>query len=105
MCIRDRSSLAQVRLSRQNWIGAEQVAEAIKRLGARGDTAEQIKAAALSGEKKYDQSISLLEDAYASNKGAVQPMYALVRACLLYTSDAADEEDSVDLGGRRIIKK
>src|SRR5664280_2433273 len=23
-------------------------------------------------------------------------------ACLLYTSDAADEEDSVDLGGRRI---
>eukprot|EP00658_Telonema_sp_P-2_P067864 TRINITY_DN56804_c0_g1_i1.p1 TRINITY_DN56804_c0_g1~~TRINITY_DN56804_c0_g1_i1.p1 ORF type:complete len:231 (-),score=54.28 TRINITY_DN56804_c0_g1_i1:115-807(-) len=27
------------------------------------------------------------------------------RDCLLYTSDAADEEDSVDLGGRRIIKK
>src|SRR5664279_6306780 len=25
--------------------------------------------------------------------------------CLLYTSDAADEEDSVDLGGRCIIKK
>eukprot|EP00656_Telonema_subtile_P055927 TRINITY_DN881_c0_g1_i6.p1 TRINITY_DN881_c0_g1~~TRINITY_DN881_c0_g1_i6.p1 ORF type:complete len:382 (-),score=58.66 TRINITY_DN881_c0_g1_i6:13-1158(-) len=29
----------------------------------------------------------------------------LPRGCLLYTSDAADEEDSVDLGGRRIIKK
>src|SRR5665648_1003933 len=28
-----------------------------------------------------------------------------VGVCLLYTSDAADEEDSVDLGGRRIIKK
>src|SRR5664280_2252171 len=28
-----------------------------------------------------------------------------VKGCLLYTSDAADEEDSVDLGGRRIIKK
>eukprot|EP00828_Plagiopyla_frontata_P030222 TRINITY_DN3928_c0_g1_i1.p1 TRINITY_DN3928_c0_g1~~TRINITY_DN3928_c0_g1_i1.p1 ORF type:complete len:870 (-),score=148.87 TRINITY_DN3928_c0_g1_i1:12-2621(-) len=26
-------------------------------------------------------------------------------SCLLYTSDAADEEDSVDLGGRRILKK
>ncbi|GAB5843656.1 hypothetical protein JMUB7547_28790 [Staphylococcus aureus] len=26
-------------------------------------------------------------------------------ACLLYTSDAADEARSVDLGGRRIIKK
>ena len=27
------------------------------------------------------------------------------QACLLYTSDAADELDGVDLGGRRIIKK
>ena len=27
------------------------------------------------------------------------------RNCLLYTSDAADERSSVDLGGRRIIKK
>ena len=26
-------------------------------------------------------------------------------ACLLYTSDAADERSSVDLGGRRIINK
>ena len=30
---------------------------------------------------------------------------ALLFACLLYTSDAADERSSVDLGGRRIIKK
>ena len=29
----------------------------------------------------------------------------LVIVCLLYTSDAADERSSVDLGGRRIIKK
>ena len=29
----------------------------------------------------------------------------LCRHCLLYTSDAADERSSVDLGGRRIIKK
>ena len=28
-----------------------------------------------------------------------------VDACLLYTSDAADERSGVDLGGRRIIKK
>ena len=26
-------------------------------------------------------------------------------ACLLYTSDAADDRGCVDLGGRRIIKK
>ena len=28
-----------------------------------------------------------------------------IQTCLLYTSDAADERSSVDLGGRRIIKK
>ena len=28
-----------------------------------------------------------------------------ITPCLLYTSDAADERSSVDLGGRRIIKK
>ena len=38
------------------------------------------------------------------------PVHALravgnAKACLLYTSDAADERSSVDLGGRRILKK
>eukprot|EP00656_Telonema_subtile_P010581 TRINITY_DN15126_c0_g1_i1.p2 TRINITY_DN15126_c0_g1~~TRINITY_DN15126_c0_g1_i1.p2 ORF type:complete len:118 (-),score=12.37 TRINITY_DN15126_c0_g1_i1:45-398(-) len=28
-----------------------------------------------------------------------------LKSCLLYTSDAADEEDSGDLGGCRLIKK
>ena len=32
-------------------------------------------------------------------------MIAIFNSCLLYTSDAADERSSVDLGGRRIIKK
>ena len=31
--------------------------------------------------------------------------HGLFHACLLYTSDAADEGLGVDLGGRRIIKK
>ena len=33
------------------------------------------------------------------------PEATLLQRCLLYTSDAADERSSVDLGGRRIIKK
>ena len=32
-------------------------------------------------------------------------IYIPLSTCLLYTSDAADERSSVDLGGRRIIKK
>ena len=31
--------------------------------------------------------------------------FRMYKFCLLYTSDAADERSSVDLGGRRIIKK
>ena len=34
-----------------------------------------------------------------------QKDFFLLIFCLLYTSDAADERSSVDLGGRRIIKK
>ena len=32
------------------------------------------------------------------------PATDMTGTCLLYTSDAADERSSVDLGGRRIIK-
>ena len=35
----------------------------------------------------------------------IMPCIFSFNACLLYTSDAADERSSVDLGGRRIIKK
>ena len=42
-------------------------------------------------------------DALGIAKAQVQRRQA--RPCLLYTSDAADERSSVDLGGRRIIKK
>ena len=34
-----------------------------------------------------------------------QDSHGQLHVCLLYTSDAADERSSVDLGGRRIIKQ
>ena len=40
----------------------------------------------------------------AAEKVVGRPVGVLLD-CLLYTSDAADERSSVDLGGRRIIKK
>ena len=48
----------------------------------------------------------VFRDLDASCGGPARP-FALSRPCpcLLYTSDAADERSSVDLGGRRIIKK
>src|SRR5678815_6053596 len=45
---------------------------------------------------------------WMNHAGIVLPCASLrwpVSICLLYTSDAADERSSVDLGGRRIIKK
>ena len=40
-----------------------------------------------------------------SQDGILAMISSTEDACLLYTSDAADERSSVDLGGRRIIKK
>src|SRR5664280_3764986 len=45
------------------------------------------------------------EEAVIGIAHIMQPPIRRIVGCLLYTSAAADEEDSVDLGGRRIIKK
>ena len=42
---------------------------------------------------------------HRTRQGFIEERTALYNRCLLYTSDAADERSSVDLGGRRIIKK
>eukprot|EP00658_Telonema_sp_P-2_P030816 TRINITY_DN23200_c0_g1_i1.p1 TRINITY_DN23200_c0_g1~~TRINITY_DN23200_c0_g1_i1.p1 ORF type:complete len:218 (+),score=51.84 TRINITY_DN23200_c0_g1_i1:404-1057(+) len=46
-------------------------------------------------------STATTDDSVLVDEASIDPL----QLCLLYTSDAADEEDSVDLGGRRIIKK
>ena len=48
--------------------------------------------------------VDLLERT-AGELGLVLDQILQIGLCLLYTSDAADERSSVDLGGRRIIKK
>ena len=52
----------------------------------------------LSVEYNKNQKEMLSDDFWKSIKEQTD-------ICLLYTSDAADERSSVDLGGRRIIKK
>ena len=47
--------------------------------------------------------LSLLDDLPSSSR--LDPKRDPPSACLLYTSDAADDLLCVDLGGRRIIKK
>jgi pentatricopeptide repeat protein len=72
------SSLAQIRLSRKNWAGALAVADVIGRLGDKSGVADQIRAAALAGENKIDESISAMENAHHAAPDQVGPVVALV---------------------------
>ena len=73
-------ALAQLRLSKQDWVGAQAAAEALKKIGDTSGVSEQIAGAVLLGQKKFDESIETLKGAYASAPNAVQPMYSLFLA-------------------------
>lgn len=89
--------LAQTRLNKGNWIGAQQVADKIKALGDKSNTADQIKSAILVGKKDYDESISVLKKTYQSAPDNIQPVVALVRTYLLAgkPGEAGDFLDAV----------
>jgi tetratricopeptide (TPR) repeat protein len=74
------SALAQSKLTRQDWTGAQEIADSIRRITNEGAIADQIRGAALIGQNKFDQSIEIFQNAYAAAPTAVQPMYSLVRA-------------------------
>src|SRR5665648_183457 len=59
----------------------------------------------VSGLERFLQALCAMNLVVCDNKRFYNTNLASEYLCLLYTSDAADEEDSVDLGGRRIIKK
>lgn len=76
------SMLAEIRIQRQNFSGAQQVAETIRKLGDNWTfVADQILGASLSGQKRFEESVAAIENAYnAAIPGAAQPMAALVNA-------------------------
>jgi cellulose synthase operon protein C len=73
------SALAEVKLALQDWVGAQQVGETIKRLGNATPLADQILGTAYAGQQKYDDSISAFQSAAVAAPNAVQPMASLVR--------------------------
>jgi tetratricopeptide (TPR) repeat protein len=76
------SALAQVRLARQEWASAQEVAEVIKRIGTNPVLGDELLGAALAGRNKNEESIVALQNAYQAQPNATQPMNALVRAYL-----------------------
>ena len=72
-----------VKLARQDWVGAQEVAESIRRIdGSATGIADQILGAALVGRKKNDEAISAFQNAYNAAPSAAQPMDSLVGALL-----------------------
>ncbi|WP_165475236.1 tetratricopeptide repeat protein [Nitrobacter sp. Nb-311A] len=74
------SSLAQIKLSQKNWTGAAAVADAVGKLGEGRVLSDQIRALALAGQGKVDESIAALEDAHQAAPTALQPVVSLVSA-------------------------
>lgn len=94
------TALANHKLEQRDWVGAEQVASAIGRLGTNQQpVADQILGAALSGQNKLEQSIQVLQNAYDAAPKATQPMAALVRAYL-----QAQQNDRAIAFLRQILK-
>jgi tetratricopeptide (TPR) repeat protein len=74
------SALARLKLARQDWVGAHAIADTIAHLGDKSDAADQINAAAFSGQGKFADTLSVLQNSYSANPGAVRPMVNLVNA-------------------------
>lgn len=77
------SALAQIRLARQEWTGAQQVADAIKKLGNNPTAADELLGAALAGQSKFGESIAAMQNAYLSAPANAQPLQALVRTYIV----------------------
>jgi tetratricopeptide (TPR) repeat protein len=78
------SALATVRLARQDWQGAEDIAQSIRRINSSvsGGVADQIHGMALVGRNKYDEAITAFQSSYNADPSAAQPMDSLVGTLL-----------------------
>eukprot|EP00656_Telonema_subtile_P020721 TRINITY_DN21799_c0_g1_i1.p1 TRINITY_DN21799_c0_g1~~TRINITY_DN21799_c0_g1_i1.p1 ORF type:complete len:148 (-),score=1.86 TRINITY_DN21799_c0_g1_i1:31-474(-) len=61
----------------------------------------------LLADNRPSYSVTILKEEVSDLDATLAELQSLIPLtdCLLYTSDAADEEDSVDLGGRRILNQ
>ncbi len=85
--------LARVRLMRQNWIGAQQVADAIRALDSDDIGAAEIEGMALSGQQNYEQSITLFRNAYQQSNGTGSNALAALIGSYMRANRAQDAKD------------
>ena len=77
------SAQAEVTLSRGDWKGAQKISDAMRSVDNGGAVADRILGASLAGERKYGESIAVLQNAVAAAPNDMRSMIALVRAFML----------------------
>jgi len=75
--------LAQARIGKGDWAGAQAVADELRKAGDKTATSDQIRGAVLAARKNYTASIAAFKQAHQTSPGEVQPMVALVRTYML----------------------
>ncbi len=77
------SALAGAKLARKDYVGAEEIAATLHKLGSNSEKiADQILGESLGARNKFDQSIEVLQSAYEQAPTSIQPMASLVRALI-----------------------
>ena len=91
------ATLAELRLNKQDWEGAQQVAEVLLKLSPDSGVAKQIVGAAQLGQKKYSESIETLKESYDVSPKSSHVMTTLAIAYLQagQTQEAEDFIQSV----------
>lgn len=75
-------ALGQVRIARQDWIGTEEVAQALRQLEDNEAIVSQFEGTALEGLNRIDESITAFERAQNAAPNALRPMVSLVSSYL-----------------------
>ena len=84
--------LARLRLARQDWLGAHEIADVLRKLEDKSGTAELVLAEALSGQQKHEESIKLLQTAVSDQNNQNSPIANLVRVYIRAgKADAAEQ--------------
>lgn len=81
--------LARLRLARQDWLGAHEIADVLRKLEDNTNTADLILAEALSGQQKFGESIKLLQDSVLDPSDPNTPVASLVQ---LYVRSGQPEQ-------------
>ena len=76
------SALAEIKLSRHDWQGAQKIGESLVQLENETSMADQILGAAFAGENNSDQSIEFFEHGVAAAPNTVGPLENLVKALI-----------------------